>query len=312
MPIVAKRQKASGQRKYSAGCRLQLVTIDIITNKNLYRPGDSVEGELHFSASEEFGYNAIHLTFLGREHTRIVVSHGKSSSVHTEERVYFSQRIDLAGEGTMTVEGLNFPFSFAIPDEVPSSYRGRNGWIEYTLKAVIERSRAIDPRSELELIVRAPERKPPSQPQQVVIDDDGNSIFAAEADDDAITLGEGIGVRFRVEQELKIRGVRIELIAEEEAHAKRYHRTSSTKLIQEFVKVGEIQYGMWNDVRFETSDSMPYSFESEILSNKNFIKLTLDIPWGFDKSTTVPVQMGHYSNGNDTKTSDMFDYEWHS
>jgi hypothetical protein len=289
-----------------------LVTIDIITSKNLYRPGDSVEGELHFSASEEFGYNAIHLTFLGREHTRIIVSHGKSSTVHTEERVYFSQRTDLAGEGTMTVEGLNFPFSFSIPDKVPSSYRGRNGWIEYTLKAVIERSWAIDPGSELELIVRAPERKPPSQTRQVAIDDDGNSILTAETDDDAITLGEGIGVRFRVEQELKIRGVRIELISEEEAHAKRYHRTSFTTLIQEFAKVGEIQYGLWNDVRFETSESMPYSFESEILSNKIYVKLTLDIPWKIDKSTIIPLQMGYYSDGNDTKASDIFDYEWPS
>jgi hypothetical protein len=289
-----------------------LVTIDIITSKNLYRPGDSVEGELHFSASEEFGYNAIHLTFLGREHTRIIVSHGKSSTVHTEERVYFSQRTDLAGEGTMTVEGLNFPFSFSIPDKVPSSYRGRNGWIEYTLKAVIERSWAIDPGSELELIVRAPERKPPSQTRQVAIDDDGNSILTAETDDDAITLGEGIGVRFRVEQELKIRGVRIELISEEEAHAKRYHRTSFTTLLQEFAKVGEIQYGLWNDVRFETSESMPYSFESEILSNKIYVKLTLDIPWKIDKSTIIPLQMGYYSDGNDTKASDIFDYEWPS
>jgi hypothetical protein len=312
MSTLAKYQKASGRVIQSTGCRLQLVNIDIMTNKALYKPSDLVEGEVRISSNEEFEFNAIHLTFLGREHTRIVVSHGKTSSVHTDERIYFSQKVDLATEGTMTVEGFNFPFSFTIPADVPSSYRGDNGWIEYTLKAIIERSWAIDPKSELELSVRASENRPLSQIQQATIEDKGVPIFIAEADNDTIALGDAIELRFRAEQELKIRGVRIELIAEEEAHAKRYDRNSRTTLVREFVEAGEIQYGLWKDIRLETSDGMPYSFKREILSNKIFIKLTLDIPWAPDKSAIIPVRMGHYSDGNDTRPSDIFDYEWHS
>jgi hypothetical protein len=283
-----------------------------MTAKSLYMAGDSVEGEVQIKSEDEFQHNAIHLTFTGREHTRIVVSHGKTSTTYTEERVYFSQRLDIAGEGTMTTEGIYFPFNFAIPEEVPSSYKGSNGWIDYTLKAVIERSWAIDPKSEVEVAVRNIEKMPLSQAQQGFIDDDGYPVLIVEVDKDAVTLGGSLNLRFRVEQEMKMRGVRIELIAEEEAHAKRYHRTSKTKLIRESVNIDEIQRGLWMDVRLGTDEMMPYTFNREILSNRIFIKVTLDIPWARDKSIMLPLRLGFYSSASETEPSKIFDFEWGS
>ena len=39
----------------------------------------------------------------------------------------------------MADAGLKFPFSFALPHEIPCSYEGKSGNIRYSIKAVIKR-----------------------------------------------------------------------------------------------------------------------------------------------------------------------------
>jgi hypothetical protein len=285
-----------------------LPDMAIVTNQDLYKSGDSVEGELIITSDKEFRYNAIHLTFTGREHTRIVVSSGETSTVHTDERIYFSQTIEIAREGVMTVEGLRYPFQFMIPDEVRSSYDGIHGWIEYTLTGIIERSRARDIRKQITIFVRNNERMPLGELQRTSLEKDGCPIIDIEMEENAFSLGSTIGLRFRFSQQVKIRGVRVELIAKEEAYTKHHHRTYSKTLAKKFIERSMIEENLWFDVSLETNRNMPYSFNSEILSNETSIKVTLDVPWARDKSVFIPIELGEYSRASESELKRTFDF----
>jgi len=284
--------------------------MEIETNQSVYKSGDSVEGELIITSDEDFKYNAIHLTFAGREHTRIVVSHGKTSSVHTDERVYFSQQMDLASEGQMTVEGLRHPFHFVLPDDLPSSYEGTNGWIEYTLTAIIERSWARDPKEHVILQVRNQEVMPSSELQRVSIEKDGYSILDVEMEKDTFSLGSSVALKFRVAQDVKIRGVRIEIQAEEDANTEYCNRQNTNTLVKEYFEEKMIEHGLWIDADLQTDESMPSQFTREILSNKISVKVTLDIPWAIDKSVIIPIKLGNYALKSETDTEHAWDFDW--
>ena len=284
--------------------------IEIVTGRTVYSPGDSVEGDLLIASDKEFQYNAIHLTFMGREHTRIVVHHGKTSTVHTDERVYFSDRLDLEGAGIMTVEGMRFHFRFQIPEGVPSSYSGIHGWIEYTLTGIIERSLARDERKQIPIEVKNYERMPPSQPQHVSIEKEGSPILDIEMESDVCGIGDSIRLRLLVAQDVKIRGVRVELLSEEEASTKHHRRTFSSTSAKVYLENALIERDLWIDVPLETSESMPSEFSREILSNKASIKVTLDVPWALDKSVNIPIRLGRYLSASDRDNKRAFDLGW--
>ena len=117
---------------------LQLRKIRIITDKTEYRTGDIVKGEVVFECDKSFECNAIHLTFTGREHTRIVVSTGQSTHVYTDELVFFTTKADFDTSGEIQSGEYRYPFEFVISEDGPTSYDGRSGWIEYKLKALVE------------------------------------------------------------------------------------------------------------------------------------------------------------------------------
>ncbi len=284
--------------------------IEIVTDRKEYSPGDSVEGDMLIASDEEFRYNAIQLIFMGREHTRIVVQHGKTSTVHTDERVYFSDRLKIEGEGIMTIEGMQFHFRFQLPESIPSSYGGIHGWIEYTLTGIIERSLARDARKQVSIEVESHERMPSSQPQHASIEKDGVPILDVEIKDDVCSIGTPIRLRFCAANDVKIRGVRVELISEEEASTKHHHRTFRSTSAKEYFENAMIERGLWIDVQLETNENMPSEFSREILSNKTYIKVTLDVPWARDKSVCLPLRVGHYFSAPESDDRRAFDFGW--
>jgi len=269
--------------------------VDIATAKSQYIPGEAVEGQLVVRCDKEFQYNAIYLAFTGGERTEIVVSSGDSSTTYRDERVYFTDRRDFEGNGVMAPGETQFPFRFLVPDDVPCSYSGKCGWVEYALTGVVEVSWARDPKRKTTIEVRRPMKPPTSQSRSQSIDKDGYPEFDAEVEEDCVCLGNSVKLRFRVARDVKIRGIRAELRTEEHAIAKRQKSKRTWTLVKEYMEEPEIGRDLWMNVELKTHESMPISFEGEIVSNRSSVKVTLDIPWALDKSIVIPIQLGHYA-----------------
>ena len=285
--------------------------VEIIITKTRYKAGESVEGYVIVKCDDDFKHNGIRITFKGREHTRIVVSHGKTSSVHTDEQVYFDETVYLEQAGNMPIGEKRLPFLFKFPDDpegLLTCYSGRNGWIEYTLEAVVEITRARDPKEKLVLDFRQTVDKPSSQTKRGYAEDDGYPVLDVELSEDVFCLGDLIPLRFRVAQEVKIREVRVELNSNETVHAGRYKRNSRKKLAKQSLDDDYVQRDLWMDTQIQTDESMQTTFNRSIIRNEVRVKVTLNIPWGRDKSVTIPIGLGFYSDESKRETYDIFDF----
>lgn len=284
--------------------------VDIATTRDRYVAGETVEGVMIVRCDRAFQCNAIHLTFVGREHTKIEVSDSDSSTTYTDERVYFTSREDFDVGGVVAAGETQYPFRFRLPDDVPSSYTGVNGWIEYRLTGVVEVTWATDPKRQTTIAVRQPAGRPAGQIQQHSIDKNGQPVFDVELEADSVCLGEPIRLRFRVARDVKIRGVRIQLQAKEFAAAKRMKREAKRVLVRQMIQEREIGRDLWTNVELDTHESMPHTFEREIVRNEASVKVTLDVPWARDKWVAIPVRLSHCGNASGSDKKDEFGSDW--
>ena len=285
--------------------------VGIIIEKTQYKPGDTVEGHVIVKCDDGFEHNGIRITFKGREHTRIVVSHGKTSSVHTDEHVYFNETVYLEEAGTMQVGERQWPFNFQFPgdlQEMQNSYSGTNGWIEYTLDAVVELSWARDPREKVTLDFRQTIDRKSRESQRQYAERDGYPVLDVETENNTFCLGDSIPLRFRVSNDVKIREVRVELRSNEIAYAGKYRRNSRKKLAKQSIDDEEVRRGLWMDVQFNTDESMQTTFKRPIITNEVTLKVTLNIPWGRDESVEIPVNLGFCSSQTEKEDYDIFGF----
>lgn len=248
---------------------------------------------------DDFDHNGIHITFKGREHTRIVVSHGKTSSVHTDEHVYFNENIILEEAGTMQPGEKRLPFTFQFPEtseELQNSYSGINGWIEYALEAKVEISRRRDLKEKIILDFMRLMDRLPQQAQRRYVESDGYPVLDVEVENNSFCLGNSIPLRFRVAQDVKIREVRVELFSNEIAFAGKIKRNSRKKLTKQAIDDEEVRRELWTEVQLDTDKSMQSTFNRPIIRNEGSLKVTLNIPWGRDESVVIPIDLGFCSS----------------
>jgi len=270
-----------------------------------------VEGHVLVRCDDDFDHNGTHITFNGREHTRIVVSHGKTSSVHTDEQVYFNENIILEEAGSMQAGEKRLPFTFQFPEtseELQNSYSGINGWIEYTLEAKVEISWRRDLKEKITLDFRRLMDRQPRQAQQKYVESDGYPVLDVEMENNTFCLGDSIPLRFRVAQDVKIREVRVELFSNEIAYAGKIRRNSRKKLTKQSVDDEEVRRGLWMDVQLETDESMQCTFNRPIIRNEGSLKVTLNIPWGRDESVVIPIDLGFCSSRLERERQDIFEF----
>ncbi len=285
--------------------------ITIHTQNKLYQAGEIVEGFIIVECDKEFKYNAIHLTMTGKERTRIVKSSGEHRHVYREERAFVSKRIDFDEYGIMSNREKQFQFSFTIPENAPTSYSGRCGWIEYDLQAVVEISLARDPEDTFSFQVIGTMEDVVSKSQQSFAEKDGINALEVELDRDVFCLGSEIGIKFRVAREVKIRKVRFEIRSEEFAIAKGRKRSNTNKLVEVIIEEQDIMRSSWTEITIRTDETMAPSISREILRLETTLKVTLDIPWALDKSIVIPLTVGHC--GKSASSQEQADsYDWFS
>ena len=278
--------------------------IKLVLEKYEYTAGDVVEGHMIVVCDKSFEYNRIHLTLEGKEHTRIVRSSGKHSHVYTEERFHLEERLDFEEAGEMQPGEQSYPFSFRIPDDAPSSYSGRSGWIDYTLKAKIELSWAIDPKEKAIITIRGPLASTTSEGRSISTERDGIIVLEVDLERDVLCLGDELRFKVRVARDVDIRGMRAELISNEISKA-RGHTDKRRKTLLKFeIDDTEISKDLWYNMVMQTDHTMPPSFQGEILEVLTLLKVTLDVPWRFDKKVEIPLKIGHCLSTTET---DEFD-----
>jgi len=152
-------------------------TLFLNLEKSQYYNGEKVKGNLTITSNKDIVSRAFKLITKGKEETKITVSEpysGSSSSssysneqrnvTYTSSNVFFFQDlfdflknnslIDMKkvrdGKDIVIRKGkIDVPFEFIIPDNILSSYNGKNAWIKYSVKATIDKKMRMDVNSSI-------------------------------------------------------------------------------------------------------------------------------------------------------------------
>jgi hypothetical protein len=265
--------------------------ITIHATKSEFEPGETIEGYVVIDCDESFDCNRVVIRLRGIEKTRVVRGSGKHKRVYTEERIHIDKK-QILKEFPIFQEGeTGLDFQFEIPREIPASYEGMRGHIRYELIAKIELSWRLDPKQRMRLKIKSREFEitSDSQPVTSFIHDDGVEILTAEALDNTVTLGEKFAFSFRVDREIEIRGVRAEFIRREHVSPKGKKETFDWILSQRYFENENLAREMRIETELHVTPDLIPTFKTALIRLEYILKVTLDIPWRFDKSVEIPI-----------------------
>lgn len=116
--------------------------FEIILNKQVYKPGENVDGIVRYTVSSEDKVKAIRIKFKGR--AKIYWKEGRYTSYSGQE-TYFETESDLLSEETELVPGVyDYPFQYALPSQLPSTMEEIHGTVRYYTQATLDKPWTMD------------------------------------------------------------------------------------------------------------------------------------------------------------------------
>ena len=105
----------------------------------IYFTGSSITGSLLLSVTEPKDYKHVSIRFGGRAHVAWSEGSGDRRRSHSATEPYIDEKISLwssdqSPDGKLDPGEYNWPFTFTIPPNVPSSFEATDGNIRYSLE----------------------------------------------------------------------------------------------------------------------------------------------------------------------------------
>ncbi len=269
--------------------------IKIVLPKSTYFSGEIIRGFVAVRADKDFECNRIVVTFTGEVKTRITTGSGKHRHTHRETIPIVKTGVIVHEGGLVYAGESRFEFEFQIPPNAPPSYDTYHGDIYYRLDAKIEVSWALDPKDSLLVNVVYPYRKEVGRGVRVACENNGSQYppLEVQLDNTSFCMGELVPFNVRISSGQKIRKVRFELIHHEYVRARSRTRERDHVLAKSSIDAEEIQYDTWFAIGVEIPRGAPPAFDAQIIKSYLYLKVTLDIPWRFDKSVVVNLVHGY-------------------
>jgi hypothetical protein len=286
--------------------RARLRKVSLNLRKKAYLPGDRIEGFVTVSTDEYFECNRVVLSIKGLEQSRVTEGSGDTRRVYSEKKHHIDKRVELVGSTGIQAGETRFPFRFVLPANIPGSFQGINGEIDYKLEAKAEISWAIDPKAEQKIAIGMKQETPNEQSVHANLDDDGVRLLSVQLSSDLVRLGRDYPIKLMVSSEAKIRGVRIELVYHEFVSPEGHESTRKKTLVKLFLEDLELPREMWIDATIGTQDGWLQPFKSELIETYYKLKATLDIAWRLDKTIWIPLKITHEPSQNVDK--DQFEF----
>ena len=253
-------------------------------------PSDKIEGTVVISSKSTLSCDRVVITLHGEEHTRVIRGSRKHRRLYEEGREHICTIHELSGPGRIDSAEIQFPFAFSLSEGCPSSYYGIHGWIRYNLKAQVEIPKGSPLETSEEVFVFSLGYPQAPKSTSTSISEDDINLLNIELPNNTIILGQDLLVRILVPKHAEFRGVRAEILHREVVTPEGYETDTRTAFSRWYTKKEDLQREEWIDVTLKSSPNWPISFRSDLIRSQYLLKVTLDIPWRFDKSVEIPIQ----------------------
>jgi len=282
--------------------------ISIDLGRDTYAPSDRVEGCVIVLTDETFDCNSVNVQFVGKGRSRVVRGSGKHRRVYVEEVELVDEFLELQRESTIHEGETRFLFAFELPQNALASYTGTHGYIEYTIRAKVEMSWALDPKTEIQVPVKTetPVLQPVSLRDSLV--EDAMRLLEVEVERDVVSPGAPIRLEVRLGDQIDFRGLRCEILHEERVSPKGKEERHRMELAEWYAEEFRLPRHIPIEIEMHTKDSWPHAFQSVLITCTYILKVTLDIAWRLDKVVEIPLRYGRTEKVDDAFISLDFDF----
>ena len=272
--------------------------VTIHLEKKEFFAGDEVAGHIVVTTDSAFSCNRIILKIEGKEYT-----HYQAGKVHVSDTHKLLDDILTIWEGGDIQSGdSTFEFSFQLPEELSPVYDGLYGSIDYSIEAVVEVDRALDPKVKvpLDVKVRPPEFIPDSMGQSM---SEEKEHISAEIPTDIVRPGKGLTVKYIVKERSRVKGIRIDTVRLEEATCQGRELTSKTELNEHRFPVSFNSFDRWFEESILEDWMVHAPFEGKLIKSSLHIKVVLEIGLSLDPEIWFPLRL----SGEGKEEEDLFD-----
>ena len=252
-------------------------SVDIKFSQRNAEPGGTISGVVVVETDKTFECNRVVLKVKGKERTEI----GSGDSKIVDEHYHVKGKIELSEATEIPFGKSEFPFKFKLDEGLPPTFSGYNGWIEYSVEAVVEMDWTIDPK------ITRRFRVLPFQPAYIP-DTDGYDPLNKDKDElhvellsNILRMNQGISVRFMVEEHSRVNGVRLELRRRETVRCQKRESTHDVTIKEKFIPITFREFDRWREETVgEGWRRMP--FQSKLIETFYFLKVILEKRWEID------------------------------
>lgn len=260
--------------------------VDIKFSQRNAQPGDSISGVVVVETDKTFECNRVILKVKGKERIKM----GSGDSEITDEYSHLQGKIILCEATEIPFGKSEFPFKFKLNAELPPTYSGYYGWVEYTVEAVVEMDWTIDPKMTRRFRVL------PIQPAYLPGSDGYNPMnkdtdeLHVELQSDVLRMKQGIPVRFMVDEHSRVKGVRLEIRRKEYAKCRRRKRNHSVTIATKIIPLSTRDFHRWKEeVLGKNWRRVP--IQSKLLRTEYFLKVVLEMKWELDPFVTFQLKI---------------------
>jgi len=273
--------------------------VMIFLEKNQFQSGEEVAGHIVVKTDSFFSCNRVILKVKGQEYT-----HYQAGKVHVSETHPLIEDVITVWEGGEIHAGdTKFEFRFDLPENLPPNYEGLFGTIDYSIEAVVELDRALDPKEKVPFEILASPPKYIPEPMDRLPIRKVEEHIEAEIPTDIIRPGKGLVIRFLVRERSRIKGVRLDIVRKEDATCQKRELDYRRELNQKRIPITFNDFGRWIDESIH-EDWLAYPpFEGKLIKSSLHLKVVLEVGLSLDPEIWFPLQL----SGEGEKDEDLFE-----
>jgi hypothetical protein len=257
-----------------------------------YRPGEVVRGRLRVIVRTELRPRGITLHAIGDEVTSLGPNVLMTEHTHPFD-LSFHVWSPTADQDVLPVGEHPFPFEFALPANLPPTFKGEFTTIAYRLEAKIDRPLAADLHAEQELIVRALPPVNADQPRRASASLDTGLTLELELNAGGFCPGDHVLGALRVSgSHAPIQAAIVELVSREKGEAREFADHVERVRVRAEIDPAQLSGGQPYPIDLPLPDDADPSFIAQHSSKTRSVRVALTLADGQTVTTETLIQVG--------------------
>ena len=280
-----------------------MARLDVILEKSYYSPGEEVKGKIFVGTSKKIDCKLLRVNIEGElkstGYTMEYVTKSKKSkkmhealySVHKDSK--FITKDVAFDPGTH-----KFEFSFTIPSNAEVSYEGKNGYIRYTVTAIMKVSRITNVTGSTAIKIYKPVSEIVSdislEKVREVAEHEGENILEIELDTQQYCIGENIPLRYLVNTDMKFNDFRVEIEHVEITHLPEKMDVSNKEIVlRRSINNEDIIRHEWQTWELKIDKEFPALVRNKFIVSGLNLKVIIGRSFRFDKNAEIALAAGY-------------------